>query len=123
MFPELEHHGICYVLHMCGLRDIPSQSRLIELKGIELVEDLANCTDSEIDAMANRNLKQTPANTRIQFGLARTKNLKAMTHWVRKKAREGLTCDHCGLTPELISVLIMEINANIGKKEFDLKLY
>jgi hypothetical protein len=110
-------------MHMCGLRDIPSQSCLIELEGIELVEDLANYKDSEIDAMADRNSKRTPANTRIQFGLARTKNHKAITHWVRKKPCEGLTCDLRELTPELISALIMEINANIGKKESDSKLY
>jgi hypothetical protein len=26
MFPELEHHWIRYVLHMCELRDIPAQT-------------------------------------------------------------------------------------------------
>ena len=123
MFPELEHHGIRYVLHMCGLRDIPSQTRLIEFEGIELVADLANYTDSEIETMADRNSKRSPANARVQFGLARTKNLKAIAHWVRKKAREGLTCDLRELTPELILTLITEINANAGKKESDSKLY
>ena len=123
MFPDLEHHGIRYVLHMCGLRDIPSQTRLIEFEGIELVADLANYTDSEIETMADRNSKRSPANARVQFGLARTKNLKAIAHWVRKKAREGLTCDLRELTPELILTLITEINANAGKKESDSKLY
>jgi hypothetical protein len=124
MFPGLEHHGIRNVLHICGLRDIPAQTRLIEFEGIELVADLANYTDAEIKAMADRNSKQTPANIRVQFGLARTKNnLKAITHWVRKKTRKGLTCDLCKMTPELISTLITEINANIGKKEADSKLY
>ena len=123
MFPDLEHHGIRYVLHMCGLRDIPSQTRLIEFEGIELVADLANYTDSEIETMADRNSKRSPANARVQFGLARTKNLKAIAHWAQKKAREGLTCDLRELTPELISTLITEINANAGKKESDSKLY
>ncbi len=124
MFPKLEHHGIRYALYMCGLRDIPSQSRLIEFKGIELVEDLAKyIMDSEIDAMADCKSKWSPANTRVQFGLVRTKNLKAIAHWVRKKAREGITCDLRELTPELIPTLITEINANIGKKESDSKLY
>jgi hypothetical protein len=59
MFPDLEHREMRYVLHVCGLRDIPSQTRLIELEGIENVEDLANYTDSEIDAMADRNSKCT----------------------------------------------------------------
>jgi hypothetical protein len=39
MFPGLEHQGIRYVFHMCGLRDIPSQTRLIEFEGIEQVTD------------------------------------------------------------------------------------
>jgi hypothetical protein len=123
MFPELEHHGIRYVLHMCGLRDIPSQTRLIEFEGIENVADLANYMDSEIDTMADRNSKRSPANTRVQFGLARTKNLKAVAHWVRKKTREGITCDLRELTPELISMLITETNVNACKKETDSKLY
>ncbi len=89
-----------------------------------VLADLANYTDAEIEAMADRNSKQSPANTRFQFGFARAKNLKAITHWVRKnKAREGITCDLRELTPELISTLITEINANIGKKEADSKFY
>jgi hypothetical protein len=63
MFPELEHHGIRYVLHMCGLRDIPAQTRLIIFEGIELVADLANYTDAEIEAMEDRNSKRSSANT------------------------------------------------------------
>ena len=87
MFPDLEHREMRYVLHVRGLRDIPSQTRLIELEGIENVEDLANYTDSEIDAMADRNSKRTPTAMRVQMGLQRTKILKAITHWVRKKNR------------------------------------
>ena len=63
MFSELEHHGIRYVLHMCGLRDIPAQTRLIIFEGIELVADLANYTDAEIEAMEDRNSKRSSANT------------------------------------------------------------
>jgi hypothetical protein len=54
MFSDLEHHEICYVLNVCGLRDIPSQTRLIEYKGIETVEDLANYIDTELNVMADR---------------------------------------------------------------------
>ena len=69
MFPNLEHHGIRDVLHMCGVReDIPAQIRLIEYEGIELVEDLDNYSDAEIESMADRNSKRSPANTRIQLG-------------------------------------------------------
>ena len=123
MFPGLEHHGFRYVLHVCGLQDLPAQTRLIEYEGIESVEDLANYTDAEIDAMADRNSKRTPIATRVQMGLKRTKTLKAITHWVRKKIRERSPCDLGELQPALIAELIAEINASSGKKESDSKLY
>ena len=121
MFPDLENHGIRYVFHMCGLRDIPSQTRLIEYEGIENVTDLANYTDAEIDTMADRNSKRTPNATRVQMGLARTKALKAITHWVRKKLREGVDCDLRELNQALIGDLIREINEKSGKKDADSK--
>lgn len=123
MFPGLEHQGIRYVFHMCGLRDIPSQTRLIEYEGIEQVTDLANYTDAEIDSMADRNSKRSPPNTRVQMGLARTKALKAITHWVRKKLREGVDCDLHELSQPLIHELIREINEKASKKDSDSKLY
>jgi hypothetical protein len=73
--------------------------------------------------MADRNSKTTPAATHIQFGMARTKTLKAITHWVRKKSREGATCDLRKLTPELIAELISLIKAITGKERLDSKLY
>ena len=63
MFPDLEHEPMRYVLHMCGLRDIPSQTRLIEYEGLDDISDLANYTDSELDAMADRNSKHSPTPT------------------------------------------------------------
>jgi hypothetical protein len=123
MFRDLEHREMPYVLHVCGLRDIPSQTRLIELEGIENVEDLANYTYSEIDAMADRNSKRTPTAMRVQMGLQRTKILKAITHWVRKKNREGVLRDLNELVPPLIAELIMEINSAAGKRDSDSKLY
>ena len=69
LFPDIHDHlEMRYVLHLCGIRDIPSQTRLIEYEGIELVESLADYDDQEIDKMADRNSKRTPAATRIQFG-------------------------------------------------------
>ena len=123
MFPGLEHQRIRYVFHVCGLRDIPSQTRLIEFEGIESVEDLANYTDSELENMADRNSKRTPVASRVQMGLQRTKILKAITHWVRKRICEGAECDLCLLNQNLIAELIMEINAAAGKKDADSKLY
>lgn len=60
MFPDVEHHGIRYVLRVCGLRDIPSQTKLIEFEDIETLEDLENYTDSEFDLISDRNFNRTP---------------------------------------------------------------
>jgi hypothetical protein len=89
---------------------------------METVEDLANYTDAELDAMADRNSKRSPAHHRVNMGLARTKSLKAITHWVRKKIREGSPCELRELTPKLIAQLIGEINAKALKKDSDSKL-
>lgn len=93
MFPGVENHAIRYVFHVCGFTEIAAQTRLIEFQGIDEVDDLANYTDREINQMADRNAKQNPANQRVQFGLKRTKYLKAVCHWVRKNVREGVPCD------------------------------
>jgi hypothetical protein len=68
LFPGLEHQGIRYIFYVRGLRDLPSQTRLIEHEGIEAVEDLANYTDAEFDTMADRNSKRIPMATRVQVG-------------------------------------------------------
>ena len=49
--------------------------------------------DAELDAMADRNSKRSPPTHRVNMGLARTKSLKVITHWVRKKIHEGSPCD------------------------------
>ena len=121
MFPGLENLRMRYVLHLCGLRDIDPQTRLIEYEGLENVEDLANYTDAELDSMADRNSKRSPVNTRVQMGLARTKTLKAITLWVRKKVREGADCDLHELSPVVIAELIRELG--MPKKDADTKLY
>ena len=123
MFPDVENHAIRYVFHVCGLRDIPAQTRLIEFEGIDDVDDLANYTDTEIDQMADRNSKRNPVNQRIQFGLKRTKYLKAVCHWVRKNIREGVACNVRELTPALIAELIQDMTTKASKKDSDSKLY
>jgi hypothetical protein len=123
MFPDLEHQSMHYVLHVCGLRDIPSQTRLIEYEGLETVEELANYTDSELDSMADRNSKRSPAPTRVQMGLARTKKLKAVKFWVNKKLRENVPCDLTELTDGFIGDLIKEMALTKSDKASDSKLY
>ena len=120
--PGTAGHLLC--IACVRLRDIPSQTRLIAFEGIENVEDLANYTDAELDTLADRNSKRSPAAHRVQMGLTRTKALKAITHWVRKKLRQGVNCDLHELTPAMIAQLITEINAaSSGKRDADSKLY
>ena len=123
MFPDVENHAIRYVFHVCGLRVIPAQSRLIEFEGINDVDDLANYTGTEIDQMPDRNSKRSPINQRVQFGLKRTKYLKAICHWVRKKTREGVGCSVRELTPALIAELIQDMTTKASKEDSDSKLY
>jgi hypothetical protein len=80
MFPDVKNHAICYVLHVCGLRDLPSQMQIIEFEGIDKIDNLANFTDAEIDQMGDRNSKQSPQSQCVQFGLKRTKYLKAVCY-------------------------------------------
>jgi hypothetical protein len=123
MFPGLEHQPMRFILHVCGLRDIPSQTRLIEYEGLESVEELANYTDSELDSMADRNSKRSPAATRVLMGLARTKKLKAVKFWVNKKLREDAPCDLTELNDAKIAQLIREMSLVKEGKESDSKLY
>ncbi|KAI2507704.1 hypothetical protein MHU86_6703 [Fragilaria crotonensis] len=123
MFPELEHQQMRFILHVCGLRDIPSQTRLIEFEGLESVEELANYTDAELDTMADRNSKRTPAPLRVQMGLSRTKKLKAVKFWVNKKLRENSPLDFVELNDEMIAKLIREMSVAKTGKESDSKLY
>jgi hypothetical protein len=122
-FPELEHQQMRIILHVCGLRDIPSQTRLIEFEGLELVEELANYTDAELDTMADRNSKRSPAPTRVQMGLSRTKKLKAVKFWVTKKIRENSPIDLTKLNDAMIVKLIREMSVAKTGKESDSKLY
>jgi hypothetical protein len=123
MFPNLEHQPMRYVLHVCGLRDIPSQTRLIEFEGLEDINELANYTDSELDAMADHNSKRSPAPTRVQMGLARTKKRKAVKFWITKKLRENAPCDLVELTDAFIGNLIREMALIKSDKDSDSKLY
>ena len=123
MFPLLQHQRMRFVLHVCGLRDILSQTRLIEFEGLETVEELANYTDAELDTMADRNSKRSPATIRVIMGLSRTKKLKAVKYWVTKKLRENAPLDLAELNDEMIAKLIREMSVAKTGKESDSKLY
>ena len=68
---------------------------------------MSNYRETESDQMADRNSERSPAAQRVQFGLKRTKYLKAVCHWVRKNVRdEGTERNVCNLTPAVIAKLI-----------------
>jgi hypothetical protein len=54
--------------------------RIIEFEGINKIDNLASYTDAEIDQMTDRNSKQSPQSQCVQFGLKRTKYLKAVCY-------------------------------------------
>jgi hypothetical protein len=62
MFPDVEHHTIGYVFHVCGLTGLPSQMRLIKFEGIDKIDNMAKYTDTEFDQVADRNSRHSPAN-------------------------------------------------------------
>ena len=123
MFPGLEHQPMLYILHVCGLRDVPSQMQLIEFEGLENIEDLAHYTDGELDMMTDHNSKHSLAATRVQMGLSRTKKLKAVKFWISKKLRENAACDLTELTEPLIAELIREMSLVKSDKDANGKLY
>ena len=89
MFPGLKDQPMRFTFHACaGLRDIPSQTQLIQYEGLETVEELVNYRDSKLDSMADCNSKRSPADTRVLIGLACTKKLKAIKFWVNTKLQD-----------------------------------
>jgi hypothetical protein len=109
LFPgDVAHCTMHYLLHVWGLRNIPSQTRLIEYEGLKNIKYLANCTDAELDTMA--------AATRIQMGLARTKALKAVTFWVIKKCPETAPRNLRELTQHFIAALICKMALNKNRE-------
>ena len=73
--------------------------------------------------MADRNSKQSPANTRVLMGLARTKKLEAVKFWVNKKLLEDAPCDLMELNEAMIAQLIRKMSSTKSEKESDSKLY
>jgi len=57
----------------------------------------------------------------VERGLAQTKALMAITHWVHKQFRDGVECNLHKLTPPTIADLINMLNASKGKKDSDSK--
>jgi hypothetical protein len=73
--------------------------------------------------MADRSAKRSPANQRVQYGLKRTKHLKAVCHWVRRSVRGGIPCDVRKLTLAFIADLIHNLVSKAAKKDSDSTLY
>ena len=122
-----------FVLLLCGITNQQARIRLIDYEGLGTLEEFGDYTDDEIADMAKRNEKPTPENTRVHFGIARIKKMKAVAFWVCKQRREGVPVDINNLTAAVIAKAITEKTlAPSGSKKdeklfepekFDLKRY
>jgi hypothetical protein len=101
--PEMD-----YVLFLCGLTDQATRARLMNLEGLDTLYEFGDATDSEIEGMATRNERRTPANQQVHLGMGRIKRLKAVAYWVCKQRREGVPVVVMNLTAAVIAQRIAE---------------
>jgi hypothetical protein len=78
---------------VCGIVQDIDRVRIIVFEGINSITFLGNLTDDEIEKMAVRLAKRTPANTRVFLGMGQIKRLKTLAYWIRKMRREGQAID------------------------------
>jgi hypothetical protein len=112
-----------FVLLLCGITDQQARIRLIDFEGLGTLEEFGDYTDDEIADMAKRNEMRTPENTRVHFGIARIKKMKAVAFWVRKQRREGIPLDINNLTPAVIADAITEKTLAPSGSKKDEKLF
>ena len=106
--PNPPGYEMGFVLLLCGIANQQDRDRLIEFEGLGGLDEFGDYTDDEIADMAKRNETRTPANTRVHFGIARIKKMKAVAFWVRKQRREGIPVDVTNLTAAVIAHTITE---------------
>jgi hypothetical protein len=80
-------------LILCGVIEDIDRVRIIVFEGINSVVFMGNLTDEEIEKMAGRLAKRTPANTRVILGMGQIKRTKTFAYWVRKMHHEGKPVD------------------------------
>jgi hypothetical protein len=78
---------------ICGIIEDIERARVIVFEGINSVHFIGNLTDDEIEKMAARLAKRTPANSRVTLGMGQIKRLKTLAFWIRKMRREGQDYD------------------------------
>jgi hypothetical protein len=92
--PPVDPLGIVHqALILCGVIEDINRVRIIVFEGINSVVFMGNLTDEEIEKMAGRLAKHTPANMRVILGMGQIKRLKTFAYWVRKMRREGKPVD------------------------------
>jgi hypothetical protein len=65
-------------LILCGVIEDIDRVRIIVFEGINSVVFMGNLTDEEIEKMAGRLAKRTPANTRVILGMGQIKRMKRL---------------------------------------------
>ena len=121
--PNPPGYEMGFVLLLCGIANQQDRDRLIEFEGLGGLDEFGDYTDDEIADMAKRNETRTPANTRVHFGIARIKKMKAVAFWVRKQRREGIPVDVTNLTAAVIAHTIMEKTLSPSGSKKDEKMF
>ena len=88
--------GLDYVLHVIGFTNPADRANVLN-SGIMEFEDFRYLTERDIRDMAEEFGKCTAASgTKLVFGLARTKKLVGVMHWVQDRHRVSEIPDHNG---------------------------
>ena len=81
-----EQDSLRQILYWCGFVN-EAQINLLLDDGLESFSDVRVLTEKDISTMASSFSGRTATTGRFHFGTRRTKNLKALTHWVQDFSR------------------------------------
>jgi hypothetical protein len=109
-------------LTLCGVIEDIERVRIIVFEGINSILFMGNLMDEEIEKMAQRLAKRTPANTRVILGMGQIKRLKTFAYWVRKMRREGKPLDIDALDAAALDGVADEVALTMTSKA-DEKLF
>jgi hypothetical protein len=106
--PELDQ-----MLIMCGFTEAMECARSLEYEHFPSLDAFGDYTDLMIESMAERNEKRTPAALRVCFRIQCILNIKAVAYLACKQRREGIIATIENLNPDVIAMLIREMNLRI----------
>ena len=114
VLPEMDQ-----ILFLCGITDAAARARLILVEGLDTLVKFGDATENKIADMAKRNDSLATAAARVQLGMTRIKQLKAVAFWVCKQRREGVPIDIGSLTAAVIAQTFTEktLAPSVGKKD------